>query len=400
LELHTWLLRYLLAKDFMTPCRTKKEIQERREKYAFYAHCTTAWDYYTMDFKNIKETVPGKSEYFQQKRNKLPSLLDKFIFDVPGNLQSYMEQYQRYDKTRTLPRYMVDFDYVKPSEQSIALFLRFIEFLPDWAVMHIIEKRPELLNVTISYLGPPLRTAMAYNRQNSAAALIEKGADIFQTVLTLPVAQTYLAPSKYENILVRSRIFHALAQYINDPELKLYHYFIQEGASINEADSDGAMPIHYAALTDNVHVFEALVEYGADVNAKTKFGKTAFHVAIGAHSVWVRGYLLRSKAVLPPDINRGHLLNVVKWVKSRYWGPDLKIKIEATLDLLREKAESIGETAGESGGIPVNWKRASFSADAPRRDGYLSLLFEGLRLRRVEFKFCSHFAFEGIDQSL
>lgn len=197
----------------MTQCRTEKEIQERLEKYKFYTNFAVHVYDYINNLEHGKETGPGGSEYVQQKRSEFLSVVDEFIFDAPGNILSYVQIHKA--RSNRTPDWVVDFDNVKPSEQSIAVFLLFINILPRWDTMHIIEKRPELLNVTISYLDPPLRIAIVNNMQNLTAALIKKGADIFQTVLVLPRAQRQLTPSEYENVLVRPGILHVLALQIN-----------------------------------------------------------------------------------------------------------------------------------------------------------------------------------------
>lgn len=56
---------------------------------------------------------------------------------------------------------------------------------------------------------------------------------------------------------------------------------IQDGANVNERDSDrGNTPIHWACAGGHLDAIEVLLEYGADVNAQNKHGRTPLHCLI------------------------------------------------------------------------------------------------------------------------
>jgi len=56
---------------------------------------------------------------------------------------------------------------------------------------------------------------------------------------------------------------------------------IQDGANVNERDTDrGNTPIHWACAGGHLDAIEMLLEYGADVNAQNKHGRTPLHCLV------------------------------------------------------------------------------------------------------------------------
>ena len=55
---------------------------------------------------------------------------------------------------------------------------------------------------------------------------------------------------------------------------------INEGANINEPDSNGMTPLMHAILCQNVEAIETLIKKGADLSIKDKSGYTALYYAV------------------------------------------------------------------------------------------------------------------------
>jgi hypothetical protein len=147
---------------------------------------------------------------------------------------------------------------------------------------------------------------------------------------------------------------------------------------IDIEDSHGATPIHYAAKTDNIDVFKKLVELGADMNAETKMGKTAFHIAVSMNSK-ILEYLLESGARVPADIPNKIMDSFAHRVT------DGRVELCTSHD------------------IPVHWTRDRYSSGiVPHPEGAcyfdsshgnskdFGMKFEGKSLQRMEFKFFSN----------
>ena len=63
-------------------------------------------------------------------------------------------------------------------------------------------------------------------------------------------------------------------------------------ASVQEMDSDGRTPLHWAAEMENVQAARALLASGADVKARDGYGNTPLHVAARAGGAAVAQLLL------------------------------------------------------------------------------------------------------------
>jgi len=63
--------------------------------------------------------------------------------------------------------------------------------------------------------------------------------------------------------------------------IKRLEELIQDGADVNETDWDrGNTPIHWACAAGNLDAIEVLLEYGAEINAQNKHGRTPLHCLI------------------------------------------------------------------------------------------------------------------------
>jgi len=65
------------------------------------------------------------------------------------------------------------------------------------------------------------------------------------------------------------------------PNVKRIEELIQDGANVNEKDWDrGSTPLHFACACGNLDAIEVLLEYGGDINAQNKHGRTPLHCLI------------------------------------------------------------------------------------------------------------------------
>lgn len=61
-------------------------------------------------------------------------------------------------------------------------------------------------------------------------------------------------------------------------QLKMAEFLLDKGANINARDRFGNTPLHYATNASNQETAELLVERGADVNAANEVGITPLHM--------------------------------------------------------------------------------------------------------------------------
>jgi len=64
-------------------------------------------------------------------------------------------------------------------------------------------------------------------------------------------------------------------------QVKRLQELLEDGADVNQADWDrGNTPVHWACAGGNLDCIELLLEYGADINAQNKHGRTPLHCLI------------------------------------------------------------------------------------------------------------------------
>lgn len=78
-------------------------------------------------------------------------------------------------------------------------------------------------------------------------------------------------------------ITYNLFDKIHCNDLKGVEDAIAQGADVNAKDSNGLMPLHWAAPDGYVNIVRALLSAGAKVDAKTKEGWTALHMVCFIH---------------------------------------------------------------------------------------------------------------------
>jgi hypothetical protein len=399
-------LRYLTLEDFKTPCLSKVEISERLENHKFYKYCAFFWLYHLR--RIVKEIYPVDESLFE--------LVDKFIFDSPGNLHSYEQVLATWwaeDPTNKGMWETNKFSYNKAHEThsmlSNAIFYQLFRRSvgPEWLFKCIFDKRPGLIDVDIRGLGPPIWIALTTGRKDLHRCLIEKGANLrtiacpefpfipeagqpidshFDALLKLHVLpQSLFVPA--EQFYSKQYPIHKVA--VCDPDF--LSVYIDKGVDINTRSEDGTSPIHYAVMCNNLEAVKLLVSFGADINCKTNAGRTPLHIATSIHSAPIVDYLLQNGANLPPDLIGSDIAAVA------HCKPKLprRQKYDSTPnDRLLERIKDFPTTRKNDNNIPNIWLKQVISwneSDTTERchgrsSCYLSIVSPFRSLQRIEFR--------------
>jgi ankyrin repeat protein len=80
---------------------------------------------------------------------------------------------------------------------------------------------------------------------------------------------------------------HGAVSYGNMDTKKLkVEILLKSGANVNaKTSSDGETPLHKAISRGDIEIVKLLLNYGADVNAKSKYGVTALHFARNSNAI-------------------------------------------------------------------------------------------------------------------
>lgn len=192
---------------------------------------------------------------------------------------------------------------------------------------------------------------------------------------------------------VSLNMFHELVQDTKDPDSTSYWYFLQNESDINGKDSEGATPLHCAALVENLEVSKALVSSGVYINATTKSGRTVIHFAISSLSHQVLAFLLENNATIPYDIeytlqkpsgdrqedaehrkiceailnrkkkmdNTGNHYQNRRTTMTPFWSP----LVGSLLGIYILRKNSSTNHCFKGDNIPESWEKVSFSREKP-----------------------------------
>ncbi|KAF8246567.1 hypothetical protein K440DRAFT_662004 [Wilcoxina mikolae CBS 423.85] len=389
-------LKYLLLEDFSQPCSSDGELAQRIGKFRFYRYCAVYWFDYRWQVEHEDLT--------------LLELVNRFIFDSPGSLRSYQQMAygridgQLHDQFQLVYKDMLNLNY----ELSDTLFLLLIKNNCRWIVAGILERRPQLLNADLCNFGPPLRIAISNRHCELATDILALGADIhmpFRDLLPtdyiigfgtnhphIPGMFQIIELGKFgERIHIVCVAVNLRTEYIiltvAQFAPKLLPHLLESKIDVNIRAGDGASSTHYATLGDNLEALKALVAAGADINAETHGGRTAFHIAVSIHSPAILVYLLDSIATVPPDITIAEVQAVVD-------SPNLN-SVTGDVERLSQMVSMIPREHTDCPDIPCDWVRAEASRRerqdiaGPNADPYLSFTFQGTQLRRLHFRLFS-----------
>lgn len=161
IQLLVWMLKYLLAADFSTPCLTEADLKKRLTEHPFFYDCASSWEYILRGIR--------------QKDNELAKLLCRYANSL-GNVRSAVQLGRLCHGSDRINGHLM------LSDQDLLhrFLLPALESFPSWIAISIFEGRPELVNICIANFGSPLRIAIINKRKNLAIALVELGADIHQ----------------------------------------------------------------------------------------------------------------------------------------------------------------------------------------------------------------------------
>ncbi|KAF8250370.1 ankyrin [Wilcoxina mikolae CBS 423.85] len=301
-----------------------------RDLIRIYTYCAQYW------FNHIKRIGDEPLE------DNLFGLIERFICGSPSHLRSYEEMmdYHYYNKTdRKVREQLLNLSRKDTNNRkwpvSNALFYHIIAEGLSWICRRILESRPDMVNLDIQGLGPPLRLAILAGKESMAEEILALGADIqrqcsphdlfaskpyiipgsnhpenddpFDILLQyMPQDENSPAASKYGGY---EYIIHSAAQHT--PNL-LPHFLNQGADDVHKRSGDGASPIHYATLGNTLDGVRTLVAAGADVNAQTNAGRFPFHITVNLQSALIAEYLLECGATIPHDITAKEL----QWVDN------------------------------------------------------------------------------------
>ncbi|MGH4137921.1 ankyrin repeat domain-containing protein [Clostridium sp.] len=69
---------------------------------------------------------------------------------------------------------------------------------------------------------------------------------------------------------------HNLCARVN-PQIDVITMILEKGAKVNEINISGKTPVFHCSFNYSVELLNLLVEYGADINVKDKYGNTLLH---------------------------------------------------------------------------------------------------------------------------
>jgi ankyrin repeat protein len=110
---------------------------------------------------------------------------------------------------------------------------------------------------------------------------------------------------------------------VENVDLDLVKFLIQNGASVNSKNSTGATPIHYATSSEAI---ELLLEHGADINQQDRYGWAPLHSAVVSGNLNRVRFLVESGANVnlkscndnnPLDLaNRGNYTEIATFLEE------------------------------------------------------------------------------------
>jgi RNA polymerase sigma factor (sigma-70 family) len=180
-------------------------------------------------------------------------------------------------------------------------------------IKRLVKKDPRLVNCEYAYFTP-LHFAARENQKEVVACLVERGADPtsspgtgwHELPLTLAADRGYTELQQWlEAHLAEKHCVapegEAIARAIRDRDTERLHSLLNEAPErVHAADARGNQPIHWAVMTRQTALIDALLERGAAINARRPDGARPLDLTNGDY--WYRG------RDVPPDALREHLV--------------------------------------------------------------------------------------------
>jgi ankyrin repeat protein len=142
----------------------------------------------------------------------------------------------------------------------------------NFRIISILKNTPQLLKSKNAFGITPLHFAAIGGHTEAARILLDSGADLH--------SKTYSGISP-------------LYGAVSGGQLATCRFLISRGANVNQSTNDNATPLHAATSRG---IAEVLVNAGADVEAKNRFGFTPLHIAAHYNFIDVAQFLLSKKA--------------------------------------------------------------------------------------------------------
>src|SRR5438132_13955507 len=182
------------------------------------------------------------------------------------------------------------------------------------AVRRLVTKDPALVRTQYGY-RTPLYFAVRENRLEIAAFLLDRGVDPFGLALNdslLQIARDRgyaamekLLESKYASLHNASPKGEALADAIRARDLAKVKSLLEAAPElIHAGDERGNQPIHWATMTRQLDMIDALLARGADINARRPDGAAPIQLSNGDYIFAAGAMCRRTGRQLPHRCSR------------------------------------------------------------------------------------------------
>lgn len=170
------------------------------------------------------------------------------------------------------------------------------------------------VNAKSTFGETPLSKAISHNGEEIIKLLLDKGADIEQTIHDESLL--HLAASKGFVNIVELLLHHlgievtsennqgwtALHRAVENCNLKATELLLNRGADVNCATNSGLTPLHLAAAKGSFDIVQLLVDRGANIDSRTKVdGRTALQFAALKGCIRAVKYLIINGAKVNSD---------------------------------------------------------------------------------------------------
>jgi ankyrin repeat protein len=105
-----------------------------------------------------------------------------------------------------------------------------------------------------------------------------------------------------------------MSQSIDYIDMSKIQALLEKGADVNAKRNDGWTPLHWASCENHIEIAELLIEKGADVDAKDNENWTPLHWASCENHIEIAELLLKAGAYLNAETNDGETpFDLAEW---------------------------------------------------------------------------------------